>query len=502
LEVLCSHLGYDDDEVMPILVRSMSNAPVTLKLIEVSSGRTVAVQKGKPLGRQKIPSRYYFRANFERVTRSGRYILEATQLDQTARSVEFSVRPDSYAALARQIQAGISTQRMNTEVPGVHEVDWLDGSIMPAANGRFDKQFKIDQRVPSKNRMGGWYDASDWSRFNNQQIPAIFGLLNQAMFIPSLAQSALDESAWGLKGLLRVQREDGTFWQHIRYYPPDDGIPCSGDRIWAAWNQSLPQAAGVLAMAAYTYRTHDSKLAAECLEAGQRSYRRIVQDWENRCRDLEERNKIFAGLGEKPFNRLLFAPKALWAALYLWKATDQQTYRDDIDRHLNSLLIALREKAYLSAEYAFVGHNHRQTTIEHDFLWTPLLLLKEIPDYPRKHMVEHALITAFSEIKRLCRQNPFGMLPALAPGTAPEYAKANLGSYWSCAAYAMALGAKQLNDPSLRGLANNQMHWLLGRNVQNLSMVGGVGRRFQQRATAMQRSSQNSFGPIKKRAMG
>jgi hypothetical protein len=125
-----------------------------------------------------------------------------------------------------------------------------------------------------------------------------------------------------------------------------------------------------------------------------------------------------------------------------------------------------------------------------DYIWVPIMLMEEIPDYSKQDELKNELKKVFEEMKRLCKQNVYGILPAMVPeknGSAPECpANVSWVSYLSNASYCMQLGSRVFNDQKLKVLAERQLQYVFGCNQYNLSMAGGVGKRFAQRATSMQ----------------
>ncbi len=488
LDIIWSHAGYSSNESKRIFARAMNQAPVTVELKNLDTGEITARQDAEFRNKEQYPARYYYACDFSGTTQPGRYVFIARQGKFEFTSDEFRIKPDLNRETALAIRRTLYMNRLNSEIKNSHELDWLEFATARVNRIRFDANLKADLNQPPRNIMGGWYDASDWCRFNNQQVPSIFALLNMAEAAPGDA-ATLDELAWGLKGFLRITEPEGYSYQRVMPFVPDQSVPPRRSNLWIDWRQVLPHSAGMFAMSAELYKDLNPDLSAECLAKAKGVYFRMTNYWREKEIELIERSEVFRGLFQKPYNQLHFAPKVLWAAIYLWRITGEEQYRKDIDQYADMLISGLKNRGYLAPEYA-EAYQYRSACVYFDYIWVSDILLKKIPDYSRKAELKNELEKVFGEMKRLCKQSIYETLPAMVPaekGIAPEVpTNASHISYLSNAAYCMKLGSRMFDDKELTTLAERQLQYIFGCNQYNISMAGGVGKRFAQKAISMQ----------------
>ena len=486
LDILWSHAGYSADEFKEIFVRSTTQAPVTVELKDAATNKTVMKQNAVFVKKDDLTSRYYYKCDFSQFKKTGTYKFSAIQKGAVFTSDTFDIGSNVQHDIAAKIVKTLNINRISCEIPDYHALDWVEFALCRVNRDRFDANLKTDVSRPARNTIGGWYDASDSCRFNNQQTPALFALLRAAKKDNKNA-AIVDELTWGVKGFLRITDEDGFSYQKIRGYEPEMLIPVKGSRAWLDWRKVLPHSSGLLAMVADLYKDKNRELATEALRKSETIYNNMTKTWKEHEQELLARSRVFKGLYQKPYNLVYLAPKALLPAIYLWKVTGNEKYKKDIYTYADMLMAGLKNKGYMELDYV---PSQKSVCIYFDYILVPFLLLEEFPEYNKKDELKKELQNVFAEMKRLCKQNIYNVLPAMTPekyGKSPDCpALTSHIGYLSNAAYCMKLGSNLFNDDELKKLSERQLQYIFGFNQFNLGMVGGIGKRFAQRATAMQ----------------
>ncbi|MBX3240796.1 MAG: glycoside hydrolase family 9 protein [Chitinophagaceae bacterium] len=212
-----NQLGYTPDGIKVAVWCSKSSATVrSWKLIEVVSGKTIASGKaGKAFGAYG-PFRQTARINFSKVTRPGRYYLQAGN----TRSPEFEIGQDVYKGSADFCLRYMRQQRSKFNPITKDSCHTQDGFTLygPMPDSTF-----IDV-------SGGWHDATDYLQYVTTSANATFHLLAAYRDFPGVfgdqhlangleganqVPDVLDEAKWGLEWLLKMHPQDDWMFNQL-----------------------------------------------------------------------------------------------------------------------------------------------------------------------------------------------------------------------------------------------------------------------------------------------
>jgi len=240
LQILVDQLGYEpNSQTKEILLQSSiipENISSTFTIINLESLEEVFENDWIELGYHKTFDRYYWRGDFSALKRPGTYIIETQYGEETITSVSFDIKESITEQPTRLAYEFFYYQRCGTEISGFHKACHLDDAIMPDGIHR--------------DLTGGWHDAGDYNKYN-------IGFTPESVYALALAYSRkkeffdkfdrdndgicdiLDEAIWGAKYLYKCLDLDtyktiGNISTGYRYWgkPEDetDNVPGSDDR--------------------------------------------------------------------------------------------------------------------------------------------------------------------------------------------------------------------------------------------------------------------------------
>ncbi len=211
-----NQLGYKPDGIKVAIWCSKSAKPVkSWKLVEVSSGKTIASGKAGRAWGAYGPFQQTTRIDFSKVTRPGMYYLQAGK----TRSPEFEIGNNVYKGAADFCLRYMRQQRSKFNPVTKDSCHTHDGFTLygPMPDSTF-----IDV-------SGGWHDATDYLQYVTtsanatfhllaayRDFPAVFGDAHQANGLEGANRvpDVLDEAKWGLEWLLKMHpRDDWMFNQ-------------------------------------------------------------------------------------------------------------------------------------------------------------------------------------------------------------------------------------------------------------------------------------------------
>jgi hypothetical protein len=442
-EVLVDQLGFETRSKTKVAVLQAAARPQTMpaaRVVELESFREVLRGDWQPY--ENIPDwdRSYWTFDFSTITNRGRYVVVSGQGKSAVESAPFSIADD----LLRQQAAEpgyrfFYYQRCGTAVPAFHAACHLDDARMPDGTHR--------------DLSGGWHDAGDYNKYCGFTPETFYALAVAYHRQPRLFDQwdhnqngradILDEALWGADFLLKaLDRESlelvvNTVSTGYRYWgepeketdnQPDnrDDRPVTGlggDRTWCA-------AAFALTGTALS-RAGDTKRGDDLVRLAIRLHERIGGG-------IETLAALFAATGEVK-------------------------YREAARAQVENLLKQPRPEDSFRA----LGEFAMEFADEHAVSRIRLVAARRIAD-----------------LERLCAA-PFGLVRSSTPGGLvyfPAYGDVNdwyVGGTMRHLDVAIegAL-AVRLGIPEGRQLAENQVHWILGRNPFGVSLMEGVGAGF------------------------
>jgi len=323
----------------------------------------------------------------------------------------------------------------------------------------------------SKQVTGGWHDAGDYNKFSgNTALSAGLLLyayelnseffLDQQLDIPESGNGIpdiLDEVSWALKWLLNMQRDDGAVFHKVsqekwtgEYLPADDP---STRYIFDVSSAATASFAAVAALGSRHLTEYNPTLSQELYRAANKAWEFLVLNPDN----LPEGGfKNPTGVTGGEYGDTSDLDERLWAAMELYKLTksdDHLRFFIDNYKQINLTEIppiswrdaeSLALRAFLSSNTPDIYSNDRQTV--------------------RAHVMNHA-----DSILKVQKSNNYRNLLQN-----DEY-------YWGSNSVGLAYAFDLIHAYEISGkseykrAANDQLHYIMGRNPHNLSQVTGVG---------------------------
>lgn len=516
-KVLVDQVGYDlQASKQAVVSADASQLLHDFQVIDASDNKPVfsgTLQDTGPVA--KWSDQHYWRADFSSLKTPGRYYLQLQDHGSCIRSDEFLVQND---VLERNTFSNV--------------VYYFKGQRASGLMDRADRHLSHPDGTPGTLDIhGGWYDATgDYgihlshqnltSYFNTQQLPlVVWSLLRSwqqlnARHDPDFQQylrRLLDEGLFGADFLVRDKRPDGSFYQSIDA-PGKDKLPQDrriGDPNWRtqikrtasdtteqvtpthgphAYEASFRAGGGVAIAALALASTMDADG-----DFTRQDYLRTAED-AYRFLDAHNRELINDGV-----ENIVDDYCALLAATELYRATHDEVWRKAAQHRAENLTARLishdGQHDYWRADAGTRPFFHPTDAglpvvalLEYASIATPDQQ-QTVRDTVRRSLTYELHVT--DEVN-----NPFGyarQLVRMGNGTvrtafffphdteaAPWWQgeNARLGSLAAAARMAAPLFA---DDPAfhaqLENYAWNQLHWILGRNPYDTSMLIGSGQR-------------------------
>jgi endoglucanase len=408
-------------------------------------------------------------ADFSGLKKAGAYYLEVPGV---GRSWPFSIGPGVYSRAYYLAMRAFYGQRCGTAVDLGPE---FPGYSYPACHLKALFHPSSGRQGPSRNK-GGWHDAGDYGRYVvNSGITTGTLLWTWEMFggkvkgislkIPESGRKTpdiLSEIRWNLEWMLSMQDEDGGVWHKQTsqrfcgmIMPDKDDQPSeiigTGQAPFKSTCATADLAA-VAAIAARVYEPYDSQFAARCLRAARQGFA-----WTERYPNvtyLSNPPGVFTGgYGDKNCG-----DERLWAAAELWRTTGDAAYHryflDHYQEFRESLRAPDKETWLALAPFAW---------------WTYAMARRKDADPKATADIRETSLTFARQIAERTRKNGY-QVSLLAQ----DYFWGSNGLVGNYAVQLLATNAIA-PDPSLVEAANDNLHYLLGRNTFSLSWVTRLG---------------------------
>jgi hypothetical protein len=515
MRVLVNQVGYEVQEPKLAIVSSPPHGSLReFSLVDSEAGKIVLKGILQPSGQVDAwGETAFWIADFSSWKTPGQYILRVSSREGEASSCSFAIDDN---VLERNTLSNIVYYFKGQRASGL--LDKADRRLeIPGSQGTF-----VDVQ-------GGWYDATgDYgihlshqnltSYFNPQQTPlVVWSLLTSYTILgerhddnfSEYRRRMLDEGLYGADFLVRIKRPNGSFFETISAPGKEKlaqdraiGNPNWRTRIKANTSEStesIETAVGPHALEASFRAGGGMSIAALALAStmpidGDHSRSEYLKAAEEAFQFLDKHNRELLNDG---IENILDDYCALMAATELYSATHEDTYRAAADRRANQLMGRLTEsgswKNYWRADVGPRPFFHPSDA------GLPVISLLEYskiatPDQRSKvrQAVERSLrfeLNVTAEVN-----NPFGYARQLvrmgngkirtafffphdteaAPWWQGENAR--LASLAAAARMAIPFFADNPEFQSqLKAYAWNQLHWILGRNPFDTSMLIGSG---------------------------
>jgi len=513
MHVLVDQVGYETRAPKQAIVEgSKHDRPQRFELVDANSGKTVYDSNLQPSGTVHAwEERVFWTADFSLWQKTGHYVLRVHTLKGDLTSCAFDIDND---ILERDTLSNV--------------VFYFKGQRASGLLDQADRHLKLPDGPGFADLHGGWYDATgDYgihlshqnptSYFNPQQVPlAAWSLLKSYLELAArkddnfseYERRMLDEGLYGADYLVRIKRSDGSFFETINA-PGKEKLPqdrAIGNPDWKTQiklkasdsTETIVKAEGPHAYEASFRAGGGMTIAALALAStmpvdGEFTRKEYLRAAEDAYLFLNGHNRELLNDGVE---NILDDYCALMAATELYRATRDQAYLTAADERANKLIARLTTSG--SWHDYWRADNETRPFFHPADAGMPVVSLLEYfkiaaPTMQAKvrDAVERSLrfeLATTSEVN-----NPFGYARQLVlTGGTPRTAfffphdteaapwwqgeNARLASMAAAARMALPLFAAEPDLQSqLRAYAWNQLHWILGRNPFDATMLMGSG---------------------------
>ncbi len=435
VEILVDQLGYEgESHAKGILLQSstsLSRPPRSFSLINLEDSQTVFAGKWTTTGYKREWDLFHWEGDFSSFKTSGHYVVE-TVIDRRAYySPPFEIRKNLLVAkTAETAYRFFYYQRCGTAVPFYHAPCHLDDAKLPDGSHR--------------DLSGGWHDAGDYNKYNGYTPESVYALVfaydhcrayfDQFDRDDNGRADILDEAIWGATFLKKCMDMDSLDMI---------GAISSGYGYWGRPEQETDNSP----------RTRDDRPVRD----GYREASACIPGFALIGKYVPDYLAIAERLYQKHGGNMV-------AMLALYRATQKQSYRDDAGKHAETLLSKDNGTTGFRAlaEYA-----------------------KTFPGDARLPAIKTVAQKRLDELSILC-DNPFKIIRRRDDTGRLVFFRHYLDVNNWCVgetrelldtAYEGIL-LETLGFRQGRSIAENQVHWILGRNPYGVSTMEGVGSVF------------------------
>ncbi|MGC1871750.1 MAG: glycoside hydrolase family 9 protein [Acidobacteriaceae bacterium] len=517
MHILVDQVGYETTAQKQALVvadgtQDSQDAPETFTLTDADTGKVVLTGPFKPAGQVDQWGRTFWLADFSSVQTPGQYKIAATTKAGAITSCAFSI---NHNVLERNTLSNI--------------IFYFKGQRATGAINRADAHLPLPDGKGFVDVRGGWYDATgDYgihlshqnltSYFNPQQVPLVaWSCLESYRVLKArnndnfseYERRLLDEGLFGADFLVRMKRPGESFFESISA-PGKDKLAKDreiGNPNWrtqiktsaSASTEKISPAKGPYAYQASFRSGGGMSIAALALAStmpisGDMDHAAYLKAAEDAFAFLSAHNRELLNDGKE---NILDDYCALMAATELYRATHKATYlqaADDRANHLMARLISVgKYHNYWRANNGTRPFFHPSdaglpvvSLLEYAQIASPAQQAK-VRDAVSRSLHFELWITSETN-------NPFGyarQLVRMGDGTMrsayffPHDTEAAPWWQGEDARLASLAAAARMAEPlfnedpafqhQLETYAWNQLHWILGRNPFDASMLMGSG---------------------------
>ena len=520
VRVLVDHVGYEASGPKQALVEvegsGSAAAPSHFVLLDAKTGKSVMDGALAAAGDvDRWGSRRFWTADFSEWKKAGHYVLSVDTSGGPASSCEFEINDN---VLERDTLSDV--------------IYYFKGQRASGDFNRADAHLPLPDGSGFVDLRGGWYDATgDYgihfshqnpaSYFNPQQVPLVVWTLLKSYRVLEARQDEnfseyrrrmLDEGRFGADFLVRMKRPEGSFFESITAPGKEKlaenrriGNPNWRTQIKKSASESTERVAAAEGPHAYeaSFRAGAGvaiaalALASTMPEDGEFTRAQYLKTAEEAFAFLEAHNRELLNDGKE---NILDDYCALLAATELYRAAQKADYRDAADRRANHLIARLtRSGKYRDYWRADDGTRPYFHPSDAGLPVISLIDYSGIASPEQQASVRDAVARSLRFELRVTDEvnNPFGyarQLVRMGDGsvrTAYFFPHDTEAAPWwqgedarlaSLAAAARMAAPMFTDDPGfqeqLEKYAWNQLHWILGRNPFDASLMMGSGHGF------------------------
>ncbi len=517
MHIVVDQVGYETTAQKQALVvadgtQVTEDAPETFTLTDADTGKVVLTGPFKPAGQVDQWGRTFWLADFSSVQKPGHYKIAATSKSGAITSCEFSINQD---VLERNTLSNIAY--------------YFKGQRASGDMNRADAHLRLPDGSGYVDLSGGWYDATgDYgihlshqnptSYFNPQQVPLVAWSCLESYRVlkgrnndnfTEYERRLLDEGLFGADFLVRMKRPGGSFFESISAPGKDKlakdraiGNPNTRTKIKTSVSDSTEKIGVAEGPHAYeaSFRSGGGMaiaalaLASTMPISGDMDHAAYLKAAEDAFAFLSTHNRELLNDGKE---NILDDYCALMAATELYRATHNAMYLKAADQRADHLMARLISAGkYHNYWRADDGTRPFFHPSDAGLPVVSLLEYAQIASPAQQARVRDAVSRSLHFELWITSEtnNPFGyarQLVRMGDGTVrsayffPHHTEA--APWWqgedarlaSLAAAARMAAPLYNDDPAfqrqLETYAWNQLHWILGRNPFDASMLMGSG---------------------------
>ena len=517
MHIVVDQVGYETTAPKQALVVSDSNkdtqdAPQSFTLTDVDTGKVMLTGPFKPVGQVDQWGRSFWLADFSSVETPGHYKIAATTKAGAINSCAFSINRD---VLERNTLSNV--------------VFYFKGQRASGDMNRADEHLRLPDGSGFADMRGGWYDATgDYgihlshqnptSYFNPQQVPLVAWSCLESYRVlegrnddnfTEYERRLLDEGLFGADFLVRMKRPNGSFFQSISAPGKDKlakdrmiGNPNTRTQIKKSVSDSTEKIGAAEGPHAYeaSFRAGGGMsiaalaLASTMPISGDMGHAAYLKAAEDAFAFLSAHNRELLNDGKE---NILDDYCALMAATELYRATHNPEYLHAADQRADHLMARLISNGkYHNYWRADDGTRPFFHPSDAGLPVVSLLEYAQVASPTRQKLVRDAVSRSLHFELWITSEtnNPFGyarQLVRMGNGTdrsayffphdteAAPWLQGEDARLASLAAAARMAAPLYKDDPAfqrdLQTYAWNQLHWILGRNPFDASMLMGSG---------------------------
>ncbi|MGM8225228.1 glycoside hydrolase family 9 protein [Cellvibrio sp. ARAG 10.3] len=345
------HTGYDAAE---------SFTPgATYRLINTDTGEvvhsgTVQTWNGGATHTASGDKVWWF--NFSSVTAQGNYVV--VDVENNVRSPAFKINAGVYKPVLKHAVRTFFYQRAGTPKQEPYaEAGWTDAASHIGAGQDKNARLYNDtgNAATERDLSGGWYDAGDYNKYTNWHADYLIVLLHTYLENPAVwtddfnipesgngIPDLIDEIKWGFDWLIKMQEDNGSVLSVMGLSHASPPSSATGPSLYgpASTSATLTSASAFAMGSKVLASLGIASLNTYAEDLGNRAEE--AWNWANAnpnvtfYNNASESGSLGLAAGQQEVDDAGRAAKKLAAAIYLFAATGNTSYRDFVDTQYNA----------------------------------------------------------------------------------------------------------------------------------------------------------------------